>query len=438
MRKTIAFHTLGCKVNQYETQLLAEAFRRQGFDVVDGSVGADVYVINSCTVTGIADRKSRNYARRSKRLNPCAITALIGCYAEVAREYLSEMPEIDILLGSHEKETLPAVVASMMEEGAAVAEDGIGTARGPRTAGIRAIADAPPAGDASAASVTGLDARTRAYIKVEDGCDRHCAYCVIPRARGAARSRPARAIVAEAEALLRNGYREIVLTGVNAALYGRDFADCGDGIIDIVNQISDLGGDFRIRLSSLEPTVIDAAYAERLIRCERLCPHLHLPLQSGSDAVLNAMGRGYDMEDYLRIIDVLRSSDDDFGVTTDMIVGFPGETDADFARSVEAVEAVGFAGVHVFRYSRRAGTAAAGMDGQVPADVKRDRAARLALAGEEGAAVFRAKNRGKIRRALFLGREGADLYVGVTDNGLSVRVRGDADPANTFLDVAVD
>ncbi|MDR1953074.1 MAG: tRNA (N(6)-L-threonylcarbamoyladenosine(37)-C(2))-methylthiotransferase MtaB [Clostridiales Family XIII bacterium] len=413
MRKKIAFCTLGCKVNQYETQLLAEQFAGRGFEVVGENDCADVYVINSCTVTSIADRKSRHYARHSKRLNPNAVVALIGCYAEVAAEKLEDMAEVDVLLGSREKEKLPAIIASMLGE------------------------DAEYEGT-STSFITGMNARTRAYIKIEDGCDRCCAYCIIPRARGKVRSRPMREILAEATALLENGYREIILTGVNAALYGSDLEERNDGINDIVRQISDIGGDFRIRLSSLEPTVIDADYAEKLIRCERLCPHLHLSLQSGSDAVLKRMGRGYSMADYARIIDVLRSADADFAVTTDIIVGFPGESDADFRGSVEAVQSLGFAGVHVFRYSRREGTPAAVMPRQIPDTVKRRRGELLLNAGRESVAAFRARNRGKVRRTLFLERDASGCCVGITDNGLTVRLRSETDLTNRFSDTPID
>jgi threonylcarbamoyladenosine tRNA methylthiotransferase MtaB len=427
MRKKIAFYTLGCKVNQYETQALSEQFADLGFEVVEESEFADVYVINSCTVTGAADRKSRNYARRSKRLNPAAVTALIGCYAQVAEDHLSEMEEIDILLNSAEKDRLPERVLAHFGPGCEPGTEG-------KTA------------------VTGLRGRTRAYLKIEDGCDRFCTYCIIPYARGPVRSRPMAEILAEAKGLVDSGYREMILTGVNAALYGTDFdtatlqgpgtlkgtgtlTGTGAGIIDVVHRIAALPGDFRIRLGSLEPTVVDADCARQLLSCDRLCPHLHLSLQSGSDAVLKAMGRNYTMADYRAITTVLKAHDPDFSITTDFIVGFPGEEEVDFQASLQAVKDIGFSRIHVFPYSRRAGTAAAAMPNQISEAEKRRRATILAEAGRSAAAAFLTQNKGRTRQILLLERDGdGDRYEGITDNDITVCLAGDECLPNRFYD----
>jgi threonylcarbamoyladenosine tRNA methylthiotransferase MtaB len=432
----VAICTLGCKVNQYESQALAERFAALGFDVVDAEEEADVYVVNSCTVTGVADKKSRNCARRTKRLNPNALTALVGCYAEVAADELAaEVPEIDLLVGSAEKDRLPDLVAQRL--------------------GIRAAYE-------EAAAVTGLGGRTRAYIKVEDGCDRYCAFCIVPYARGPVRSRPLDQIVEEARALVARGYKELILTGVNAALYGNDLneaagaAPAGDsneifdmwmsrgdhidafphpGILDVVDAIAALDGDYRIRLSSLEPTVIDADYARELVKRDVLCPHLHLPLQSGSDAVLAAMGRRYRMDDYRRIVDVLKTYDSLYSITTDLIVGFPGETEEDFEATLRAVHEIGFARLHVFRYSARGGTPAAEMEGQIPDETKTERSQRLISEGEKCRQAFLRRNAGTRRQALFFGpspggtgdaRE-TPTYEGITDNDIEVAIASDKD-----------
>lgn len=428
----IAFYTLGCKVNQYETQALSEKFAGLGFEIVPEDGWADVYVINSCTVTGAADRKSRNYARRSKRINPDALTALVGCYAQTSPEELSKIEEIDLLMGSAEKEGLPEIVAAALEGREAPAIDG----------------------DVFGYGVTGLGGRTRAYLKVEDGCDRFCAYCVIPLARGRVRSRPPGDILSEAEGLLAGGYKELIITGINAALYGVDLepgltdniptgpdAKSGVGLIGLMEALSGLPGDFRLRLGSLEPNVADSGAVERLLKVNRLCSHLHLSLQSGSDKVLEDMGRRYMMEDFRNIAGILKAHDPDFSITTDLITGFPGESEAEFYESVRAVEEIGFSRVHVFPYSRRKGTRAARMDGQITEAEKSGRAAILAEAGARSAAGFVRRNSGKTRQALILGRtdkgDGYFVFEGITDNGITVYEESETDISNTFRDVVI-
>ncbi|MDR1292300.1 MAG: tRNA (N(6)-L-threonylcarbamoyladenosine(37)-C(2))-methylthiotransferase MtaB [Clostridiales Family XIII bacterium] len=416
----IAFYTLGCKVNQYETQALSERFAALGFEVVGTEEKADVYVVNSCTVTGIADRKSRKLARRSKRMSPDALTVLTGCYAEVGADDLKGVEEIDMVVGNGDKESLPELIAD-----AVGARGGSSSASACAAPGDRDLPD----------GVTGLADRARAYIKIEDGCDRSCSYCIVPAARGKVRSRELSDIQAEARALVANGYKEIVLTGVNAALYG---GAGGRGIIDAVDAVSKIGGDFRVRLSSLEPTVIDAAYAAELIKREILCPHLHLSLQSGSDAVLSAMNRGYAMRGYLRIAEVLKRHDPLFSITTDIIAGFPGETEADHEASMKAINDVGFSRIHVFRYSRRPGTPAAGMPGQIPSKLKAERSRALIAEGEKSANLFLNKNTGTRRRTLFYGSDGSGMYRGVTDNGIEVRQKSAEDISNEFRDIRLD
>ncbi|MDR0852281.1 MAG: MiaB/RimO family radical SAM methylthiotransferase, partial [Clostridiales Family XIII bacterium] len=384
-------------------------------------------------------------ARRTKRINPDAITALIGCYAEASGESLAKISEIDLLIGSVDKESVVSEIARLLD--ARVRASGGDSAESERISLYeRQTADTDEqreksigrfCGIAKNDRITEMDSRTRAYIKIEDGCDRYCSFCVIPYARGPVRSRPMDEILAEAQALIANGYKEIILTGVNAALYGQDSVY---DIIDIVNSISGIKGDFRIRLGSLEPTVIDADYAKRLIKCEKLCNHLHLSLQSGSDRILKAMRRRYTMADYYGIIDVLRDHDPDYSVTTDMIVGFPGESEDDFQDSLKAVERAGFSRVHVFKYSKRKNTAAAEMPDQIPETEKTRRAKLLAEAGEKSAVAFLAQNSGKIRQTLLLEKLAAEgIYTGITDNDLEVKVsaQSSGDISNTFINFKI-
>jgi threonylcarbamoyladenosine tRNA methylthiotransferase MtaB len=423
--KTIAFHTLGCKVNQYETQALRERFAACGYTAVPESERADVYVINTCTVTSLSDRKSRQFIRRARRLNPDGIVAVVGCYAQMRPREVAAMREVDIVLGSAEKGRLPDLVAAFARD------------REKRAEILPFGADFGDARPGAARGVAGMDARTRAYIKIQDGCDRRCAYCVIPSARGPARSRPADDIVREAEALIDGGYGELVLTGINAALYDAGGeTDAERGVHTIVGRLNALRGDFRIRLGSLEPTVIDARYVTRLFAYEKLCPSLHLSVQSGSTKVLAAMRRGYARADYLAIVRALRAHDPAYGIGTDFIAGFPGETEADFDDSLSLLEEVDFSRVHVFRFSKRPGVAAAAMPDQTPADVKAARAEKLLRAGERSAAAFLRRNVGAVRLAL---PERVDpetgLLEGLTENGIRVRFAGEATSCGRFARV---
>ncbi|MDR1247184.1 MAG: tRNA (N(6)-L-threonylcarbamoyladenosine(37)-C(2))-methylthiotransferase MtaB [Clostridiales Family XIII bacterium] len=416
--KTVSFHTLGCKVNQYETQVLRERFAALGFTDVGESETADVCVINTCTVTGLSDRKSRQFIRRARKLNPDGIVAAIGCYAQMNPREVGAMPEVDIVLGSAEKGRLPELVAAYEKD-------------------RKKRSDIRPFSSYFDSLSLGPE-KTRAYIKIQDGCDRRCAYCVIPHARGSSRSRPADEIESEALALIRGGYKELVLTGINPALYGADYSQegCDHGVHTIVERLNALGGDFRIRLGSLEPTVVDARYVKRLFAYEKLCPSLHLSVQSGSSRVLSAMRRAYDREDYLDIIHTLRRHDPSYGVSTDIIAGFPGETDEDFADSLSLLGEVDFSRVHVFRFSKREATPAAAMPGQVSAALKAERAEQLISAGEYSAAAFLERELGTVKTVL---PERVDsesgLLEGLTENGIRVYFAGEESLCGDFVRV---
>ena len=439
----IAFHTLGCKVNQYESEAMAALFRQRGHLVVDEHDFADVYVINTCTVTAEADRKSRQYIRRMKKVNPDIIVAVTGCYAQTRPEEVSAVAGVDIVTGTNEKSSLPRIVEEFAERGQQHVL---------RVHPLEQLTSYEDTG-----IVTSAENRTRAYVKIQEGCNRFCSYCVIPYARGEVRSRPMEDIIAEARKLIRGGYKEIVLTGINTALYGTEpgFGRGADGLCagtgraaaaepsgiePVIAALDDLDGDFRIRLSSLEPAVVNADYVKRLLPYRRLCHHLHLSAQSGSDAVLRAMNRPYDREQYLEIVRTLRREDPGYGISTDMIAGFPGEKEEDVEDSLDLIGQCGFCRTHVFRYSRRPMTAAAEMKDQIPSQVKGERSRRLQEAGEQAAEDFFLRCAGQTRRVLWETYSPEDgLLSGYTDSYIRVWTKAAPEEGesrlNTFEDV---
>lgn len=436
----IAFYTLGCKVNQYETQGLKEKFSEKGYEIVEETDFADVYVINTCTVTGLADRKSRQYIRRVKRINPDCITAVIGCYAQVNPEEVGSIAGVNIVAGTNEKNKLPLYVEEAM----------IQRSNTPcyHVKSYNELSEYEETG-----IITSMESRTRAFIKIQEGCNRFCSYCVIPYARGTVRSRDKEVILKEAKSLLGKGFKELVLTGINTALYGMEPGFCQEehcidedgtqrkiyGIEVIIKALDALPGTFRIRLGSLEPTVVNAEYVAHLLQYKRLCPHFHLSMQSGSNAVLSAMNRNYNREAYLEMVRVLKKGDPGFGISTDIIVGFPGETQQDFRDSVEMVEAVGFCKVHVFKYSKRPMTKAAQMKGHLAPEVKSKRSEALIRVAENTAQRFYESLSGSVRTVLFEEYdESTGCYRGHADNFVEVYCKSEKDISNMFALVKMD
>ena len=425
----IAFYTLGCKVNQYETQGLKENFKSLGYEIADSAEEeADVYVVNTCTVTGLSDRKSRQYIRRMKKKNPDAITAVIGCYAQISPDEVAAVEGVDIVAGTNEKGKLPQLIEQYRREHRQ----------------IRSVQDYEALGEAyeDMGIITSMESRTRAFLKVQEGCNRFCSYCVIPYARGTVRSRPKEGVLKEAKALLDSGFKELVLTGINTALYGAepDFPKEESGLTGVeilIDAISRLPGDFRIRLSSLEPTVVNVDYVKRLLKYDRLCHHLHLSAQSGSDHVLSAMNRRYDRAEYLEIVRALQEADPGYGISTDLIAGFPGETEADHGDSLSLIEETGFCKVHAFTYSRRPGTKAAEMKGHLAPQVKKRRTQQLIEAGEAAAERFARSCVGQRRRVLFEERSDDGLWRGHADNFLQVYVDSPQDLEGKLMEVAL-
>lgn len=440
----IAFHTLGCKVNQYETEAMKEAFVSRGADIVSEEEAADAYIINTCTVTSIADRKSRQFIRRMHSRNPDALIVVTGCYAQVAGDALAAMPEVDMIIGNSLKSGIADRVTEALQKASGGGRE--------KTAEALPLKDVLPYDGLTSYDDMGIvsaeeSSKCRAYIKIEEGCDRFCSYCLIPFARGRVRSRDPEEIVTEAKALVGRGCKEIVLTGINTALYGTEEGFCFrrmsdeeglSGLEVIIKRLDALEGDFRIRLSSLEPTVVDAADVRKLLGYGRLCHHLHLSIQSGSDHVLKLMNRRYGTDEYLEIVKALKDFDPDYGITTDIIAGFPGETEEDHRETLGLIEKAGFGRVHVFRFSSRAGTAAAKMGDRVDPDTKARRGAELQKAADRAFEAFAEQNTGRTHR--LLAEERADGYVtGYTDNYIRVYVKDEGEEIKTggFCDVRI-
>ena len=420
----VAFHTLGCKVNHYETEAIKEAFVSRGAEIAGEDEAADVYVINTCTVTNIADRKSRQFIRRAKKMNPDAVVAVTGCYAQVAADEVADMPEVDLVVGNNRKSEICGLVMEKLS--ARDVDNKAGETGGKAAADVMVMPRSELTYYEDLGKITsGSDGMSRAYIKIQDGCDRFCSYCLIPYARGPVRSRPAAEIADEVMALVKDGYKEVVLTGINTALYGtEEGAECT--LSELLTMLDELepgdGSDFRIRLSSLEPTVVDKHNVEEIMKHRRLCHHLHLSVQNGSDSVLKSMNRHYTRAEYLDIVDMLRAYDPLFGITTDIIVGFPGETEEDFEDTLDIVKKAGFGRTHVFRYSPRKGTAGAAMKDAVPETVKKERAELLEKLGEETARAFIEENLGVSHTVLI--EEISDGYAeGYTGNYIKAYIR---------------
>ena len=418
----IAFHTLGCKVNQYETEALKEKFVQKGYEIVSDEERADIYVINTCTVTNLADRKSRQFIRKARRLNEDAVIAVTGCYAETDPDEVSSIEGVSIVCGTGEKAELPNYIERYMSEKGVVVEG----------AGDMERLDSYH----SDGIITGMDSRTRAYIKIEEGCDRFCSYCIIPYARGKVRSRSLAEIKEETQGLLNRGFKEIVLTGINTALYGKDIGF--DGIEPLIAELDAMPDNFRIRLSSLEPTVINKEQVRSLLKYKKLCPHLHLSVQSGSDNTLSSMARRYTRQEYLEIVKELRDFDPKYGITTDIIVGFPGESEEDFAESLSICDDAKFVKVHAFKYSPRRGTRAAEMKNQVHGEIKNRRSQALISHAERVSEDFRRSCEGSVRTVLFEEPDGDALMCGYTDNYIRVYTQADESKLNEFCKVKLD
>ena len=376
-----AFHTLGCKVNQYETDAMRGSFEAEGYEVKEFSQEASVYVINTCTVTNMADRKSRQMMHRAKKKNPDGIIVAVGCYVQAAKEQLEEDTLIDLVIGNNMKSQVVQIVEQYIQDNRHT-ED--------RDA---YVADIAHSHEYETMHIEMVSEHTRAYIKIQDGCNQFCSYCIIPYARGRVRSRKMEDILQEVRNLTANGYKEIVLTGIHISSYGLDFEHTADeqedygpfknsALIDLIEALSGIEGLERIRLGSLEPRIITENFVRRLCKVPQICPHFHLSLQSGCDETLKRMNRHYTTALYLEKCGILRQYFDRPALTTDVIVGFPGETEEEFAQTERFLETVHFSDMHIFKYSKRRGTKAADMPNQIDPQIQSVRSEKLIALGE--------------------------------------------------------
>jgi threonylcarbamoyladenosine tRNA methylthiotransferase MtaB len=381
MKKTVAFCTLGCKVNQYETDAMRGSFEAEGYEVKEFSQEASVYVINTCTVTNMADRKSRQMMHRAKKKNPDGIIVAVGCYVQAAKEQLEEDTLIDLVIGNNMKSQVVQIVEQYIQDNRHT-ED--------RDA---YVADIAHSHEYEPMHIETVSEHTRAYIKIQDGCNQFCSYCIIPYARGRVRSRKMEDILQEVRNLTANGYKEIVLTGIHISSYGLDFEHTADeqedygpfknsALIDLIEALSGIEGLERIRLGSLEPRIITENFVRRLCKVPQICPHFHLSLQSGCDETLKRMNRHYTTALYLEKCGILRQYFDRPALTTDVIVGFPGETEEEFAQTERFLETVHFSDMHIFKYSKRRGTKAADMPNQIDPQIQSVRSEKLIALGE--------------------------------------------------------
>ncbi len=371
--KKAALHNLGCKVNAYETEAMQEMLENAGYEVVPFREGADIYIINTCTVTNIADRKSRQMLHRARKMNPDAVVVAAGCYVQ-AQDGKEVDPCIDIVLGNNHKKDLIKILEEYdLKRKAEKAGTDCAEKAYPAVAEIEDISQTH---EYEKLHLTKPGDHTRAYIKVQDGCNQFCTYCIIPYARGRVRSREQTDVVSEVKSLAANGYKEIVLTGIHLSSYGIDF-DGERHLLDLIRAVHEIEDIVRIRLGSLEPGIITEDFASELSRLPKICPHFHLSLQSGSDATLKRMNRRYTSAEYYEKCCILRKYFNDPALTTDVIVGFPGETEEEFRQSLAFVDKIDFYETHIFKYSKREGTKAARMDGQIDEQVKTARSAEM-------------------------------------------------------------
>lgn len=418
-KKKVKFYTLGCKVNQYETEASMENFANNDYLVLGEDKGpADIYVINTCTVTSLSDSKSRQIIRKSKRENPDSIMVVMGCYPQVSAKEVEDIEGVDIVIGTTERNK----IISLVEEYSKNKKK------------INIVRDIKKDKDFQPIDIDKIKGMTRAYIKVQDGCNRFCSYCIIPYARGNIRSRDPQEVKVEVLKLEKNNYKEVILTGIHIASYGKDLEDFS--LVDLIKSISKVEGIERIRLSSVEPRLITKEFLDEVSKISKFTDHFHLSLQSGSNSVLNRMNRKYSREEYLETVNLIRSYYKDAGITTDIIVGFPGESEEEFNDTLNLVEAVKFSRVHVFKYSPRKGTPAAKMSDQIKGDIKSQRSRTLIDLCEKNRLDFEKSFIGKSLPVLVeTNKDG--LQSGHTTNYIEVAFKSEKDYTNSIIDIEI-
>ena len=425
-RKKVAFLTLGCKTNQYETNGMMQKFIEAGYEICDLNENPDIYVVNTCTVTNIADRKSRQSLRRLKDKNNTIIIA-VGCYAQIAKEELKKMPEIDIVLGNKEKKDIVEYVENFLTKRVDREPVPIST--------LVKVGDISKQKEYDEYGCVTYTERARTEIKIQDGCNNFCTYCAIPFARGRIRSRKKENVLKEVETLAKQGIKEIVLTGIHIASFGKDFEE-EYKLIDLLEDLNKIDGIERIRLGSLEPTIITDEFAKRLSKLDKICNHFHLSLQSGCDETLKRMNRKYTTDEFKKVTERLRKHLKDVNLTTDIIVGFPGETEKEFNTTYKFLESIAFYKMHIFKYSKRNGTIAAKMPNQVDGNIAEERSKKLIELSEKNMKMYNEKYIGKEVEVLFEEKQG-EFWIGHTRNYMVVKVKTDKDLENKLITTKV-
>ena len=400
----VAFITLGCKVNQYETNAMAQKFIEKGYEVVEHTEVADIYVINTCTVTNMSDRKSRQMLRRVKELNKEAIIVACGCYVQVAKEEVEKIEEVDLILGNNEKKNIVELVEKFQNK----------KIEKEKKSELEEVEDVMHKKEFVEFGDVIYTEKTRAVIKVQDGCDRFCSYCIIPYARGRVRSRKPENVISEIEKISKKGIKEVVITGIHIASYGKDFKE-EYRLIDLLEEINKIDGIERIELGSIEPLLITEEFVRRLKKLEKICHHFHLSLQSGCNETLKRMNRRYSIEEFKNIVELLKKNYEDVNLTTDIIVGFPGETEEEFQKTYEFLKEIKFYKMHIFKYSQRKGTKAAVMSGQIDGNKKEERSRKLIELSDKNEEEYNKKYVGKEVEVLWE-EEKEGFYKGHTKN----------------------
>ena len=416
--KKVAFYTLGCKVNQYETNAMIERFIKSDYEIVDFEEVSDIYVINTCTVTNMSDRKSRQIIRRVKQINPNSILAVTGCYAQVAAKELEKIQEIDLIIGNTEKKDILNIVEKHV--GAAISRPQNDDKIINNKINLTDINNQKEFVDFGTTTYT---EKTRAVIKVQDGCNNFCSYCIIPYAKGRVRSRKLENVIEEIQSIVKEGIQEVVITGIHVASYGIDFKEQNIRLIDLLEEINKIEGLKRIRLGSLEPNIITDEFVERLKKLDKICDHFHLSLQSGCNDTLKRMNRKYTTDDFEKVVTRLRNAFPNVALTTDIIVGFPGETEEEFDTTYKYLEKIKFYQMHVFKYSQRKGTRAAVMHNQIDGKIKEERSRKLLKLSNENEKDFINRYVDRETEVLFEQKDG-EYIKGHTSNYIIVKVKG--------------
>lgn len=419
--KKVAFYTLGCKVNQYETEAMLELFEKDGYEQVNSEEYADVYVINTCTVTHMSDRKSRQYIRRVKKKNPDAVIAVVGCYSQVSPEEILDIEEVNLVMGTNDRRKIVEEIKKIDASKKVSTVDDIMK--------VKAFEEI---------EISQTNGKTRAFMKIQDGCDRFCTYCIIPYARGRVRSRDIDSIVNEVKKLANNGYKEVVLTGIHVASYGKDLKDKDIKLLDVIKQINEIDKIERIRLSSVEPILFTDEFVNEVLKMDKVCPHYHLSLQSGCDETLKRMNRRYTTSEYKTIVDRLRSKMPNVAITTDVIVGFPGETNDEFKETYEFLKEIELSQMHIFKYSPRKGTPAATMENQVDPQMKHFRSEQLLNLSKVNFNKFANKFIGSELDVLFEQNIEGNKFEGLTSNYIRVVVESDKNIQGQILKVKIN